>query len=193
MGPIEQGDFDYGNLTPEQWFELRGRIESQARAARTRALRDLLRNGIAWLRAAGNGAREAAHLAAGFLAGVPRRWWGAYAARRERRAAVRELAALDDRTLKDIGLSRSEIEYVVYGQAIGRWREGAALPAGCDEASAGMRPRTGSSLLDRPALDKRAAACAPRRHCASDVVRNRSPFVPEPGSARLAEAARRGC
>ena len=42
--------------------------------------------------------------------------WSAYAAWRERRAAVQELAALDDRTLKDLGFSRSEIESVVAGR-----------------------------------------------------------------------------
>jgi uncharacterized protein YjiS (DUF1127 family) len=35
---------------------------------------------------------------------------------RRRRAAIRQLNALDDRMLKDIGISRGEIQYVVDGQ-----------------------------------------------------------------------------
>ena len=42
--------------------------------------------------------------------------WAAYAAARERRAAIAELHALDDHALKDIGLHRSEIERVVHGR-----------------------------------------------------------------------------
>jgi uncharacterized protein YjiS (DUF1127 family) len=42
--------------------------------------------------------------------------WGE---RRQRRAAVRELRALDDRTLKDMGLTRGEIRAVVDGRVHG--------------------------------------------------------------------------
>jgi hypothetical protein len=41
--------------------------------------------------------------------------WQAYWRYQTRRAAVLVLQALDDRTLKDIGLSRSEIVPAVYG------------------------------------------------------------------------------
>jgi uncharacterized protein YjiS (DUF1127 family) len=45
------------------------------------------------------------------------KWWRAHTIRRARIAAIRELHALDDRTLRDIGVSRAEIEWVVvYGR-----------------------------------------------------------------------------
>ena len=39
------------------------------------------------------------------------KWWLSYAIQRAHIAAIRELHALDDRTLSDIGVSRSEIEW----------------------------------------------------------------------------------
>jgi uncharacterized protein YjiS (DUF1127 family) len=49
------------------------------------------------------------------VAGFLKREWTAYLTRRARRATVRILRNLDDATLRDIGLSRSEVESVVYG------------------------------------------------------------------------------
>jgi uncharacterized protein YjiS (DUF1127 family) len=46
---------------------------------------------------------------------VTRRAWTGYWRRRAARATVGILHTLDDRALKDIGLDRSEIESVVYG------------------------------------------------------------------------------
>jgi uncharacterized protein YjiS (DUF1127 family) len=50
---------------------------------------------------------------------VKRAWIG-YWTHRARRATVFVLHTLDDRTLKDIGMDRSEIESVVYSQPRGR-------------------------------------------------------------------------
>jgi uncharacterized protein YjiS (DUF1127 family) len=47
------------------------------------------------------------------LADMTRHAWTRYWTRRGERAAVAMLRTLDDRTLKDIGLDRSEIESVV--------------------------------------------------------------------------------
>jgi len=51
-----------------------------------------------------------------------RHLWRAYWARRARRASILLLSSLDDRTLADIGLARSEIEAVVHDRSRQRMR-----------------------------------------------------------------------
>jgi len=48
--------------------------------------------------------------------------WNAYWQRRAMRVTVALLSALDDRTLRDIGVSRDEIGSVVYGRPADRTR-----------------------------------------------------------------------
>jgi uncharacterized protein YjiS (DUF1127 family) len=122
-------------LTPDEWDRARQRIIGRAQAARARALRDLAR---AVLRPV-----ETLATAAAAAAG---KWWRAYIRRRERNAAVRELRALDDRTLKDIGISRSEIESVVDGQDGTRLRD-ATIAA---NRSRRRDPATGTATTSRP-------------------------------------------
>jgi len=55
---------------------------------------------------------------AGSAAGL----WRAYLDRRAQRATVRILQSLDARTLKDIGISRTEIDSLVYGDRYDRLR-----------------------------------------------------------------------
>ncbi|KAB2847884.1 MAG: DUF1127 domain-containing protein [Hyphomicrobiaceae bacterium] len=43
-----------------------------------------------------------------------RSWWQRYRHKRRLKATILSLESLDDRTLKDIGLNRSEIESVVH-------------------------------------------------------------------------------
>jgi uncharacterized protein YjiS (DUF1127 family) len=113
---------DYNGLTPDEWQRARQQILSRAQAARARALREL---GGALLRpwqvVFASAAAHAAELTAVALA-TAGKWWRAYARWRERRAAVRELHALDDRMLRDLGISRSEIEWVVWSQEASRVR-----------------------------------------------------------------------
>jgi uncharacterized protein YjiS (DUF1127 family) len=111
MCPTRETFIDYSNLTPEQWQRARQQILSRAQAARAQVLRDLAGSVVYPLRAAlGSGAAVAEAVIA-----KASKWWRAYALWRERKVAARELHALDDRTLKDIGVSRSEIEWVVRG------------------------------------------------------------------------------
>jgi len=99
---------DNRRLTPEQWAELSHRVAREAHVARAQSLRTSLRALFGFLRRPGVPAR--------LVAAAARGWWTAYGTWRERRRAVRALGALDDRSLKDMGLHRSEIESAVSGQ-----------------------------------------------------------------------------
>ena len=76
-------------------------IMAQARAARTQAIRDLLR----WL------FRPLLRFPVAIVAG-----WRAIARWHTQRQAMRELNAFDDRALHDMGIRRSEIEAAVFGR-----------------------------------------------------------------------------
>jgi uncharacterized protein YjiS (DUF1127 family) len=110
-------------------------IIRRAEAARARALRGLLGAILRGLRTA----TWASFAAAG-------NWSRAYMRRRERNAAVHELHALDDRTLKDIGINRGEIEWVVYGEDATRLRD-ATIAA---NRSRRRDPTAGAGTASRP-------------------------------------------
>jgi uncharacterized protein YjiS (DUF1127 family) len=57
-------------------------------------------------------ARPESHALGSFL----KSWWDGYWRRRAQRATVFMLRSLDDHSLHDIGVDRSEIESVVYGK-----------------------------------------------------------------------------
>ena len=88
-------------LTAEQRCRLTPLIVAQARAARTRAMHDLLRGLFRLL------LRVPFTIAAA---------WRAVALWHTRRRAMRELNEFDDRALHDMGIRRSEIEAAVFGR-----------------------------------------------------------------------------
>ncbi len=100
---------DNPRLTPEQWAELTRRVAREAHAARAQSLQTSLRALFGFFRRPGVPAR--------LVTAAAREWWTAYGTWLERRRAVRALGALDDRSLKDMGLHRSEIESAVLGQS----------------------------------------------------------------------------
>jgi uncharacterized protein YjiS (DUF1127 family) len=91
----------WSRLTPEQRFRLTRLIIAQARAARTRAMHDLLRRLFELL------LRVPFTIVAG---------WRTVALWHTRRRAMRELNEFDDRALHDMGIRRSEIEAAVFGR-----------------------------------------------------------------------------
>src|SRR5215472_13886439 len=111
MCVIDGNALDYNRLTPEEWDRLRRQAVHRAHVA----------GGVRALRTAAIGALLGAAVETAVT--TARKWWRAYSLRRERKAAVRELRALDDRTLRDIGVNRCEIEWVVYGQDATRLRD----------------------------------------------------------------------
>jgi uncharacterized protein YjiS (DUF1127 family) len=122
MCPKPEDIIDYRALTPDEWQRERQQILTRAQAARSGALREL---GGALLHPWQVVLAGAAALAAEFTTvglATAGKWWRAYARWRERRAAVRELHSLDDRTLRDIGISRSEIDWVVWSIEVARLR-----------------------------------------------------------------------
>jgi uncharacterized protein YjiS (DUF1127 family) len=133
----DENAFYYNGLTPDEWMKARQRIIRRAEAARARALRDLA-----------GAVLRLVQTPATAVAAAAGKWWRAYIRRRERNAAVRELHALDDRTLKDIGINRSEIEWVVGGQDAARLRD-ATIAA---NRSRRRDPTTGTGTAAKPQL-----------------------------------------
>jgi uncharacterized protein YjiS (DUF1127 family) len=143
--------FEHRPLTPEQLDQLKRSAGRAAREHRARLVRNL---GIAALASLRNAARGAGSIirALGYgAAATASAGWSAYADWRERRAAVKELAALDDRTLRDLGLTRSEIEFVV-SRDVARSSERQA-PARQPAA----RADTANNHRPAPSIEKRAA------------------------------------
>ena len=144
----DENDFYYNGLAPREWDKARARIIRRAEAARAQALRDLAGAVLRPLR-----------IAAWAVAATAGKWWRAYALRRERNAAVRELRALDDRELKDIGIHRCQIEWVVDSHDDTRLRDAtiAANRSRRRDPAAGTGMTSNPQTSGKPSIKKRAA------------------------------------
>jgi len=102
--------FDGRQLTAEEWQQFKG----CAQEAYTQARRDLFVGLHSLIRGTVAGAWHAVRACGRWTVATASKWWQAHVAARQRKRAIRELGALDDRMLKDIGLGRSEIESVIF-------------------------------------------------------------------------------
>jgi uncharacterized protein YjiS (DUF1127 family) len=102
-------------LSLQGWERRRQQILRQAREARTRQLRGLVRAIFSPVRTLAATGGRLGRLIAARMGAAAGRWSRDYATWRTRRQAIAELGALDDRALKDFGINRSEIEWLVYG------------------------------------------------------------------------------
>ena len=100
---------DYRALTPEQWAALKARLIEQARRNRNADLRATAGKIFA-------GPERLLRVGLRVFARARR----AVLAARRRRAAVAALSALDDRSLRDIGIRRGEIFSAVHQTGGGR-------------------------------------------------------------------------
>jgi uncharacterized protein YjiS (DUF1127 family) len=141
---IELGTIDYRKLSPEQWEHFKRRVIGNARHAQAHALRGLFAEISSLLRDAAAGGWGIIPVSGNWLAAGASKGWSAYAAWCERRRAVRELSALDDRTLKDIGINRSEIDSVIYGWGSAPTSERTIAPVACHQ------PQARPSATSRP-------------------------------------------
>lgn len=144
--------FEHRPLTPEELEQLKRLAERAATEYRARLVRGFGVAVLALLRSAAGGVLGLLRALGHRAAAVASAGWNAYTAWRERRAAINELAALDDRTLRDLGLTRSEIEYVVGRRDAARSCERQA-PVRQRAARAG----TATNRRPAPSIEKRAA------------------------------------
>jgi uncharacterized protein YjiS (DUF1127 family) len=113
-GPVRFHNWiEYKGLTPDQRQRVMQPVIRHAQAARAQAPHDLGGASLRTLQTAASGGAAVIRALAKAAIAAAGEWWRAHTIRRARIAAVRELHALDDRTLRDIGVSRSEIEWVV--------------------------------------------------------------------------------
>ena len=112
-GPLRFHNWiDCRGLTSDQRQRVTQHVIRHAQAARAQVPHDLGGANMRTLQAAARGGAAVIRAFAKAVITAAGKWWRAYTIRCARIAAIRELHALDDRTLRDIGLSRSEIEWV---------------------------------------------------------------------------------
>jgi uncharacterized protein YjiS (DUF1127 family) len=106
---------DFHSLTPGQRDAVVRRVVREAKAERAAVMRDFFRllGSRTW--AAGVRGYRSLRPAGAAALGLIGAGWRRYQRRRRRRIAAARLHAMDDRMLKDIGLRRGEIDFVLSG------------------------------------------------------------------------------
>jgi uncharacterized protein YjiS (DUF1127 family) len=135
-------EINYHTLTLEQWEQLHRDILLRAQTARGQALRHLFVGVLTVLQAIGQAGATAMRGLAEQVTRLLGNCWHAYATWHERQVAVRELHSLDDRSLRDIGISRSEIESVVYSRDNTRLRDATIVAERCRRSETRPSPTT---------------------------------------------------
>ena len=79
---------------------------------------------------------EPLHILARSIAALLKRSWRTYWTHRARRAVALVLESLDERALEDIGLTRGEIRFAVFGDGADGRAEGQDLPISFEPAEA---------------------------------------------------------
>jgi len=146
--PLDVSTLDYQALTPLQRSAIVATVMRQARATRATEIRALLRG--SWrgmLRFAARSWR-AGRCAGRAAAAVAVTAWGRHQERRQRHIATARLYAMDDHALKDIGLRRGEIAFIVSG-AVDPTRRGRSAARPPSRSGASPRP---VQRFDRPLI-----------------------------------------
>jgi uncharacterized protein YjiS (DUF1127 family) len=147
--------FDGRKVSAEEWQH----FKRCAQDARTQAMHDLLGGVFCVFRDGVAGGWHAIRTSGYWAAAAASRRWQAYVDRRRRWAAIRELGALDDRMLKDIGLGRSEIESAICDpqRLMARSREVVRSRPCVARAANSASPRNISKRATAPLIDRSAA------------------------------------
>jgi len=132
-------------LTPAEWERFKRLAIGRACAARGDEVCALAGAASAALRAAAGRGRDVIRSVGGRALAAVTLWW-------ERRQAVLELSRLDDRSLRDIGLNRAEIEFVIY-DTIGPAERRHAVPRPHRPCARSKAARPGA----KPRIDRAAA------------------------------------
>ena len=178
---LNQEEFLGQRMSPQGWEQRKLHILRKAREARARQVRGLARAILSPVRAVALAGRRLAWLIAARIAAAASRGGRAYATWRLRRQAIAELGGLDDRALKDFGISRSEIEVGGLWPPCGRGGRGQDRGTAVPHA---VRPPDHRQDARDRAAGQEKRRIAPARHQTSPQVGARRPAVTSPVQTR---------
>jgi uncharacterized protein YjiS (DUF1127 family) len=145
---------DYHSLTLRQRDLVVRLIIREAREERARAMREKIQGFASWSWAAAARGLATLRPAGVAVRGLAAAAWRRYDRRRRQRITAAQLYAMDDRELKDIGLRRGDIDFVLSGIKDPTRRPRAARPA---------RPPFAATDYSSPSLESVQRVGAPLR------------------------------